>query len=708
MLNCSLLRGPNLAPSLMFFGNAESLPLGLHQNLLPARSFRRRGSLTPRIQGLRQALRRIPYLAPTAATATSVFAEGGNLGFGLKLRTQQLITSPYDKEIWAVALPALVAMLLEPVMNAINAGLVGHLGTQQLSAMSLGSLAVSFCTFFYTFLLFLTVPEIAAAVVKRNDDEVSCIVANSLWIAVVCGFSSAAAMFLGAEAIVGMLKPPEAAVAEFATDYIKIRSLGIPVVLLGFVATAVFRGFKDTRTPLFGALVSATISLGLNVLFLYVLRMGVVGSAVATTVAQSVSCALLLGALLGGGKVQPRHLSRPPPLTAVLPTLKLGAVLGARNMISFGMVIYASALSIRLGSTHQASFEVLRQMWLLAIQFFECLNVATQALCASYLGKEDRVSAKSLLNRLLTLGVGVGAMSGAAVWLLHVPFIAFFTRDPVVVAHVLAALPMLCLFFPIDAAAAIMDGSLLAAKQSNYMSAVQIAGSVVQYFVLAYLAAAGNINSLTVWSALKILIVCRVVGGVMRNYYSPKSGYNSAAVAAAASPMVTAEVAVSQRAAADVSPAGVGTGAATVSPPPQPAVPPGAEELWAELNAAPAAPATAAGVPPASVLQSIEDDVMVLACAACTSATDMNPDMLRLKRRQTAGFDSAAAAAAYSSISASIGNGDTGSGTLGANGSCSSEGGGGASAGGASAAGLVAAGADSPAAVPSHTSAAAG
>ncbi|GIL85921.1 hypothetical protein Vretifemale_14446, partial [Volvox reticuliferus] len=516
--------------------------------------------------------------------------------------------------------------------------------------------------------------------------QVSCIVAKSLWIAVVCGFSSAAAMFLGAEAIVAMLKPPEVAVAVFATDYIKIRSLGIPFVLLGFVATAVFRGLKDTRTPLFGALVSAVISLALNVFFLYVLRMGMVGSAVATTVAQTVSCALLMGALMGGGKVQPRHLSRPPPLAYVLPTLKLGAVMGARNMISFGMVIYASALSIRLGSTHQASFEVLRQMWLLAIQFFECLNVATQALCASYLGNEDRVSAKSLLNRLLTLGVGVGAMAGAAVWLLHVPFIAFFTRDPAVVAHVLAALPMLCIFFPIDAAAAIMDGSLLAAQQSNYMSAVQIAGSVVQYFVFAYLAATSNINSLTVWSALKILVVCRVVGGVTRNYYSPKSGYKSAVVAAV-SPVVTAEVAVTQRTVADVAPAGgivaTVTTVATVPPLPQPPVAPGAEELWAKLTARPAAPApaTSAGALPAAVLQSIEDDAMVLACAACTSATDMNPDMLSLKRRQTAGADS--------------------------NGGGDSEGGGGAT-GGASALAFVTASADSSAAASSNTSAAAG
>lgn len=37
-------------------------------------------------------------------------------------RLQAVLSDKHDKEIWAVALPALVAMLLEPVMNALNAG----------------------------------------------------------------------------------------------------------------------------------------------------------------------------------------------------------------------------------------------------------------------------------------------------------------------------------------------------------------------------------------------------------------------------------------------------------------------------------------------------------------------------------------------------------------------------------------------------------
>lgn len=42
--------------------------------------------------------------------------------------------------------------------------------------------------------------------------------------------------------------------------------------------------------------------------------------------------------------------------------------------------------------------------------------------------------------------------------------------------QVLLTLPLVCAFFPLDAAASILDGSLLAAKQTDYMSFVQVGG----------------------------------------------------------------------------------------------------------------------------------------------------------------------------------------------------------------------------------------
>ena len=65
------------------------------------------------------------------------------------------------------------------------------------------------------------------------------------------------------------LDPPEPNVAKYAAQFIRVRALGIAPALVAFVGIAVFRGHKDTRTPLCATAASAACSLTLNLLFLY-------------------------------------------------------------------------------------------------------------------------------------------------------------------------------------------------------------------------------------------------------------------------------------------------------------------------------------------------------------------------------------------------------------------------------------------------------
>ncbi|GFH16894.1 multidrug and toxic compound extrusion protein, partial [Haematococcus lacustris] len=101
-------------------------------------------------------------------------------------------------------------MLLEPFMGVINSGrqvhvakgMIGRLGTQQLGAVSVASLVVSFATFLFSFLLFLTTPEIAAAVSKGNKAEVSRISARGFWLAGAMGALVTALLVLGGPHII--------------------------------------------------------------------------------------------------------------------------------------------------------------------------------------------------------------------------------------------------------------------------------------------------------------------------------------------------------------------------------------------------------------------------------------------------------------------------------------------------------------------------
>jgi len=208
-------------------------------------------------------------------------------------------------------------------------------------------------------------------------------------------------------------------------------------------------------------------------------------------------------------------LTRPPPFSEVAPLLKEGAVLSGRIVITFGVIMSGSALCVRQGAAAQAAFEVVRQLWLLTIQLFECLNVATQSMCASLLGAGDRAAAKAVLLRSLTLSSGVAALAGLAVWTFQAPLLRIFTTDVSVLNAAAAVLPLLCLFFPVDAVGSVMDGGFIAAGQPGLLSAIQVGGSLVQAAALALLAerSGGAASVLAVWSVLKILSVVRCAGG---------------------------------------------------------------------------------------------------------------------------------------------------------------------------------------------------
>lgn len=73
---------------------------------------------------------------------------------------------------------------------------------------------------------------------------------------------------------------------------------------------------------------------------------------------------------------------------------------------------------------------------LLSIQFFECLNVATQVLCAAYLGSGEIETARAVMLRIMFLGVLVASVVGVVVTAYQMPFALSFTSDPAVIAQV--------------------------------------------------------------------------------------------------------------------------------------------------------------------------------------------------------------------------------------------------------------------------------
>lgn len=498
---CAALRSSRVAPSppgRPAVGGPARRPPG--PRWAPARSPTARGAPAP----------------AAAAAAAAEFADDAPV----TKRGPWALYSPWDAEIFRLAVPALFSMLLDPVMGVVDTAIVGRLGTEPLAAVGLSTVLYNFSNFIWNFLLYTTTPRIAAAASRDDRAGVSAITAQGLWVAAAIGVTMTVVLWTRCPALfAGMGASP--GVLEHAVPYLRGRCIASPAILMFYVLAGTFRGFKDTMTPLTAGVVSNLVHLALDVALVFGLGWGVTGAALATSLSHWATLLVLLGAVMRKGYLRPADLARPPAWAEVAPMLRNGVLLSTRSLLAMSMLMWATKLVAGAGAAALAAHEILRQIWVFSNQTFTSLDIATQSLIAFYLGRGDRASAAAIFRRTLglTLVAGVGVMCALLGAREALPGV--FTRDAAVIAQVVVVLPLVAVFMPLDAAASAMDGVLLGSQQAAWLSRTMI---VTAAFCSAGLAWGQHVGFglLATWGVIKFLTVGRLIGNAWR-IWSPES-----------------------------------------------------------------------------------------------------------------------------------------------------------------------------------------
>jgi len=199
-----------------------------------------------------------------------------------------------------------------------------------------------------------------------------------------------------------------------------------------------------------------------------------------------------------------------------------GLALSMRSVVIMGTYVFATSLISSLGAVTMAASEIMRQVFILSVQAFTALDISSQALVASYLGKGDRVMARDVLFRTLQLGVAVGLLIGVAIYFARHKLPHLFSSDPRVQSIAARALPLLAVFMPIDAIAAVMDGGLLGASETDWVARASIVISLACLIGLFFAKRAFPTSLLALWGAMKLMTIGRVISGSIR--YSMPGG----------------------------------------------------------------------------------------------------------------------------------------------------------------------------------------
>ncbi|MEM9465702.1 MAG: MATE family efflux transporter [Actinomycetota bacterium] len=421
--------------------------------------------------------------------------------------TQRIGWGPTDREILALAVPALGALLAEPLYLLADTAVVGNLGTPQLGGLSIASGILLIALAVFVFLAYGTTSAVARLLGAGEDRRAAHQAVQSIWLAILLGIAIGAAMYAFRNPLIELLGG-EGEIATNAEVYLRISLFGLPGMLVALAGVGYLRGLQDTRRPLYVAGGTALLNLVIEVVLVYGFDQGIGASALSTVIAQWVGAAAYIWWIARA--VAEHGVGLTPDIAVIGRLASAGFDLFLRNAsMRIGLTI-TLAVAARIGDDDLAAHEIAFQIWTALVFILDAVAIAAQAMIGKALGAGDVAQVRVLSRRMMQWGWATGILALLVVLPLSPVLPNIFTGDPAVRDLAAFLLIYVAVLAPINGAAFVLDGIIIGAGDLRFLAvATAIASAVLTGGAL--LVGALDLGIGWLWASLGAWMVMRTV-----------------------------------------------------------------------------------------------------------------------------------------------------------------------------------------------------
>lgn len=420
-----------------------------------------------------------------------------------------------NRTILYLSLPILLSLIAEPVTGLVDTGFVARLGAIPLAALGVGTSALSSAFWIFGFLGIATQTDVAQ--LYGRGLEAAAGRALSLAFAVGIAFSLLlSALLIPGASLVSNALGAEGEVLRLAAQYIQLRLLGAPAVLVVIVGFGALRGLQDMKTPLWIALVINLANIGLDYVLIFgwagLPALGVAGAALASSLSQ------WLGAVWMLWEVHRRlGLSRDISWRDSFRLLRVSSDLIVRSGSLTLFLLFATRVATQLGPEAGAAHQVIRQVWFFTALFVEAFATTAQSLVGYFYGSGSVGYAKQVAGLTMRWSLAAGLALMLAM-LIATPIVteAFVPADAVSVftlSWIIASVSQ-----PLNSLAFITDGIHWGTGDYRYLRNAMVLATVAGLFGLQLISTEHAESFSAVWLVTVCWIGIRAFWGVLRVY----------------------------------------------------------------------------------------------------------------------------------------------------------------------------------------------
>ena len=318
-------------------------------------------------------------------------------------------------DLWRLAWPVMVSMVLHTALGLVDMYWVGKLGITAVASLALAG------NLFYMFINFAEIISIGTiALVARHwgageRQEALKVIHHSFWLGLAISLFFATLLLFWGSALVSLFRV-EADLQQQAAGYLRVTGVGYIFIYTAMAFSSALQGAGDTRTPMLVLLLGNLLNMVLDPILIFgwfgLPALGVLGAGWATLLSQVFMFFLLLYILLKGNisptgiKLQGLlQLSFQIPLLKRILQVGVPAALQASTRPLTGMVMMW--LVALFGTEAMAAFGIGQRVLGFAFILLVGLMVATSTMVGQSLGANKEELSREVARRALLAGLAV-------------------------------------------------------------------------------------------------------------------------------------------------------------------------------------------------------------------------------------------------------------------------------------------------------------
>lgn len=357
-------------------------------------------------------------------------------------------TQPIGKLLPRLAIPTVIAQLVNMLYNIVDRVYIGHIpevGSLALTGTGVCLPLILIISAFAALVASGGAPRASIFMGRGDHDSAEKTLGGCVCVQLVISVILTAVMLIWCDDMLLAFGASENTIG-YASDYMHIYALGTLFVqlTLGLNAFITAQGFA--KTGMYTVLIGAVLNIVLDPLFIFALGMGVKGAALATIISQAVSCVWVLSFLTGSRTLlRLRRENLVKGLRFVPPCLALGlSVFVMQASESIISMCFNSSLLRYGGDIAVGAMTILTSVMQFAMLPLQGIAQGAQPITSYNFGAGNAARVKSSFFLLLKICVIYAGVLWALVMLFPRLFAGMFTADAELLTFAAQALRIYC------------------------------------------------------------------------------------------------------------------------------------------------------------------------------------------------------------------------------------------------------------------------